>query len=241
MNQISKHSILLLGFLLILACEDRQSQKKSETEFNTEKKESIENSLKIKTAPVKKEKTYPVLDDKSAMEFFLEYDKHHKENRVRIYTDFGNIDILLYDETKFHRSNFVYLTKRKYFDRTQFYRVVPNFVIQGGSSDDYMIAKRRQRIGKYLLPPDTKRGFTHKRGAVSMPSSEIENAYKLASPYQFFIVQQEGGAHHLDGEYTVFGEVFSGMDIVDKIAVVETDEGDWPIRNVYIDKVRIID
>ena len=118
---------------------------------------------------------------------------------------------------------------------------MPNFVIQGGSSDDYMIAKRRKRIGKYLLPPDTKRGFSHKRGAVSMPSSEIENAYKLASPYQFFIVQQQGGAHHLDGEYTVFGEVISGMDVVDKIAQVETDEGDWPIKNVYIDKVRIID
>jgi len=241
MNQISKYSILLIGFLLILACEDRQSQKKSETKINTGKQETTEKSSKTKTTPAKKEKSYPVLDDKSAMEFFLEYDKHHKENKVRIYTDFGNIDILLYDETKFHRSNFVYLTKRQYFDRTQFYRVVPNFVIQGGSSDDYMIAKRRQRIGKYLLPPDTKRGFTHKRGAVSMPSSEIENAYKLASPYQFFIVQQKGGAHHLDGAYTVFGEVISGMDVVDKIAAVETDEGDWPIRNVYIDKVRIID
>jgi cyclophilin family peptidyl-prolyl cis-trans isomerase len=182
-----------------------------------------------------------VLNDELAMEFFLEYDKRHKENKVRIYTDFGNIDILLYNETKFHRSNFIYLTKRQYFDRTQFYRVVPNFVIQGGSSDDYMIAKRRKKIGKYLLPPDTKRGFSHKRGAVSMPSSEIENAYKLASPYQFFIVQQQGGALHLDGEYTVFGEVISGMDVVDKIAEVETDEGDWPIKNVYIDKVRIID
>jgi cyclophilin family peptidyl-prolyl cis-trans isomerase len=104
-----------------------------------------------------------------------------------------------------------------------------------------MIAKRRQKIGKYLLPPDTKRGFTHKRGAVSMPSSEIENAYKLASPYQFFIVQQQGGAHHLDGDYTVFGEVIDGMEVVDRIAAVETDEGEWPIKNVYIDKVRIIE
>ena len=74
-----------------------------------------------------------------------------------------------------------------------------------------------------------------------MPSSEIENAYKLASPYQFFIVQQQGGARHLDGEYTVFGEVIDGMDVVDKIAQVETDEGEWPLKNVYIVKVRIID
>ena len=242
MNRTSKFlSLLLLGPFLILACEDRQSGKKEKTKSNTIEKVQTKEKAKDKGTPKKKEKRYPVLDDQSAMEFFLEYDKHHKENKVRIYTDFGNIDILLYNETKFHRSNFIYLTKREYFDRTQFYRVVPNFVIQGGSSDDYMIAKRRQRIGKYLLPPDTKRGFTHKRGAVSMPSSEIENAYKLASPYQFFIVQQQGGAHHLDGDYTVFGEVISGMDVVDKIAQVETDEGDWPIKNVYIDKVRIID
>ena len=68
--------------------------------------------------------------------------------------------------------------------------VVPNFIIQGGSSDGMNIAKRRKKIGRYLLPPDTKRGYTHKRGAVSMPSSEIENPYKLASPYQFFIVNR---------------------------------------------------
>lgn len=241
MNQTSKYlKLLLVALFLVSACEDNQSKKKIETEVVPEKKEAI--SEPKKEAPKKqKTKKFPVLNDKSAMEFFLEYDKHHKDNKVRIYTDFGNIDILLYKETKFHRSNFIYLTKREYFDRTQFYRVVPNFVIQGGSSDDFMIAKRRQRIGKYLLPPDTKRGFSHKRGAVSMPSSEIENAYKLASPYQFFIVQQQGGALHLDGEYTVFGEVISGMDVVDKIAQVETDEGEWPIKNVYIDKVRIID
>jgi cyclophilin family peptidyl-prolyl cis-trans isomerase len=238
--------IVLLALCPFSACEDSQSKKKT-TQVKTVTKEkdhktqgaTVDSNKKKDKASNKN--NYPVLDDRSAMEFFLEYDKHHKENKVRIFTDFGTIDILLYDETKFHRSNFIYLTKRKYFDRTQFYRVVPNFVIQGGSSDDYMIAKRRQKIGKYLLPPDTKRGFTHKRGAVSMPSSEIENAYKLASPYQFFIVQQQGGAHHLDGDYTVFGEVIDGMEVVDRIAAVETDEGEWPIKNVYIDKVRIIE
>ncbi|MGC1631595.1 MAG: peptidylprolyl isomerase, partial [Gelidibacter sp.] len=72
------------------------------------------------------------------------------------------------------------------------------------------------------------------------PSSEIENAYKLASPYEFFIVQKQGGAHHLDGEYTVFGKVIHGMDVVDTIAAQKTDDSEWPLTNVYIRKIEII-
>ena len=64
------------------------------------------------------------------MEFFLEYEKHNKENMVRIVTDYGNIEIELFDNTKFHRSNFIYLTKKNYFEGTQFYRVINNFVVQ---------------------------------------------------------------------------------------------------------------
>ena len=91
------------------------------------------------------------------------------------------------------------------------------------------------------MPPDTKRGYTHQRGSISMPSSEIENAYKLASPFQFFIVVNREKAKHLDGDYTVFGEVIKGMDVVDKINAVKTDDGDWPVDNVYIRKVEIIE
>ena len=55
------------------------------------------------------------LSDENVMEFFLEYDKHNKENKVRIVTDYGNIEIQLFVNTKFHRSNFIYLTKKKIF------------------------------------------------------------------------------------------------------------------------------
>ncbi|WP_141675466.1 peptidylprolyl isomerase [Formosa haliotis] len=174
------------------------------------------------------------------MEFFLQYEKKNKENKVRITTSFGIIDILLFNETKFHRANFIFLTKQGYFTNTQFYRVVKNFIIQGGSSDDPEIGKRRYNIGKYLLPTDAKRGFKHDRGVISMPSSDIENPYKLASPYEFFIVQAAHGAHHLDGDYTIFGKVIRGMDVVDKISNVETDNAEWPLHNVYIEKVEII-
>ena len=210
------------------------------------KKKTKSDSVKIDKPAVKEEpkepkREYPLLTDKNAMEFFLEYEKENKENKVRIKTDFGDIDILLYDKTKFHRANFIFLTKQDYFSGTQFYRVINNFIIQGGSSDDRRIGRKRSNIGKYLLPTDTNRGYKHDRGVISMPSSEIENPHKLASPFEFFIVQQRGGAHFLDGDYTIFGKVINGMDVVDKIAAVETDEADWPLRNVYIRKVEIIE
>ena len=155
------------------------------------------------------------LTDENVINFLFEYEKNNKENKVRIYTNFGNIDILLFSNTPYHRSNFIYLTKKNYFEGTQFYRVVNDFVIQAGNSDNRKISSKRQRIGKYLLPNDFNKGHTHKRGMVSMPSSSIDNPYKMASPYEFFIVQKKDGAHHLDGNYTIFGTVIKGMEVVD--------------------------
>ena len=181
------------------------------------------------------------LSDDNVMEFFLEYDKHNKENMVRIVTDYGNIEIELFDNTKFHRANFIYLTKKNYFEGTQFYRVINNFVIQAGNSDNKKISQKRKKIGRYLLPNDLDKGYRHERGMVSMPSSLIDNPYKMASPFEFFIVQSKNGAHHLDGNYTVFGSVTSGMDTVDKIAATPTDDLDWPLQNIYIKRVEIIE
>lgn len=180
------------------------------------------------------------LTNENAMFFLADYAQKYNDNKVRIETRFGNIDILLFNETKYHRANFIYLTQLNYFDNTQFFRVVPNFIIQGGNSDDIKITKKRSKIGRYLLPNDTKRGFKHHRGVVSMPSSDVENPHKMASPYQFFIVQKKNGAYHLDGDYTIFGKVIKGMDVVDKIAEQETDSGEWPLVNIYMDKVYII-
>jgi peptidyl-prolyl cis-trans isomerase A (cyclophilin A) len=231
--------LMFIGvFFIVLNCEDKQSRQQKNNS-NADSLATV-NSEDKKKAPKIKQRKFPKLTDKNAMDFFLEYEKENKENKVRITTDFGTIDIMLYDETKFHRANFIFLTKQRYFDNTQFYRVVENFVIQGGSSDDMSIAERRRKIGKYLLPKDTQHGFVHDRGVISMPSSDIENPYKMASPYQFFIVQQQGGAHHLDGDYTVFGKVTDGMDVVDKIAAQKTDDGEWPLNNIYIQKVEII-
>ncbi|WP_346881472.1 peptidylprolyl isomerase [uncultured Algibacter sp.] len=231
-----KYIMLICFFFTFISCEDKQSKNKVIPQKTVSK--DVDNSKADKEGKANKDSNK--LDSKNAMEFFLQYDKHHKENKVRITTDLGAIDILLFNETKFHRSNFIFLTKKQYFNGTQFYRVINNFMVQAGNSDDQKTMNKRNTIGRYLLPPDTKRGFKHDRGVISMPSSEIDNPHKLASPYEFFIVQQKGGAHYLDGDYTIFGKVIKGMDVVDKIAAVETDDGDWPRKNIYIKHVEII-
>ena len=207
-------------------------------------KENINNTKVTSITKVKKETSKVeskfILTEKNSMEFFLEYDKIHKENVVELDTDMGKIEITLFNETKFHRSNFLYLSKLNYFKSTQFYRVINNFIIQGGNSDNRKIWKKRKSIGKYLLPVDNNHGFKHSRGMVSMPSSIIKNPHKLASPYEFFIVQSKSGAHFLDGDYTIFGKVTKGMDVVDKIAGVDTDDLDWPISNIFINNVKVL-
>ena len=230
-NKINFKLFLITFYILFFSCYKNDKKPKKNIELS--KKSEI-------ITEIKKEEKFK-LSDENVMEFFLEYDKHNKENLVRIVTDYGNIEIQLFDNTKFHRSNFIYLTKKNYFEGTQFYRVINNFVIQAGNSDNRKISQKRKKIGRYLLPNDLEKGYSHERGMVSMPSSLVDNPYKMASPFEFFIVQSKNGAHHLDGDYTVFGKVMSGMNTVDKIAATPTDNLDWPLQNIYIKRVEIIE
>ena len=233
--KISKQIFLAFVIILLNGCNSKNSKtesasKKIEVEVIPEVKISSEKSV---------EKEFRLTDD-NVIDFLFDYEKSNKENHVRIYTPFGIIEILLYNNTPYHRSNFIYLTKKKYFEGTQFYRVINDFVIQAGNSDNIKVSKKRRDIGKYLLPNDFNKGHTHKRGMVSMPSSSVDNPYKMASPFEFFIVQKKDGAHHLNGNYTIFGEVIDGMETVDIIANLPTDNRDWPLNNVYINKVEIV-
>ena len=223
-----KNIILIFGFLYLNSCKDIPNKPSKKIII----KQVNKNEPKLK-------KEVFLLNDKNAIPFFFNYEKKNKENQVRIVTYYGNIDIQLFKDTPYHIANFIFLTKKKYFDGEYFHRVVKDFIIQGGNSDNRSTSKKRRAIGKYLLPPDTKKGHKHHRGVVSMPSSEIENPYKLASPYEFFIVQKKDGAYHLDGDYTAFGKVINGMSVVDKIANLKTDKREWPIENVRFKTVII--
>ena len=222
-------STIVLAFLF--SCENQVKHNKKVVLTKTIKKTQEEKKIT--------EQRF-ILNDENAIPFFYEYGMNNQEKNVRIITNYGNIDLELFEETPYHRANFIYLTKEKYFDGTFFHRVVKDFIIQGGNSDSYEVSKRRQRIGRYLLPSDTKKGFKHQRGILSIPSSDINNPYKLASPYEFFIVVDRNGAYHLDKNYTPFGKVVKGMDVVDKISNLETDKREWPLENVKI-KVKILD
>lgn len=235
--------ILIFSLLLLFNCEDKQTKpkpvEKTVAKTDTLKPKLEQKKTVIDSSKLTLEERFLPLNDDNAMDFFAEYGKLNKENKVRIYTKFGNIDLQLYNNTKYHRANFIFLTKNKVFDGTQFHRVVKNFVIQGGNSDEVDVVKKRRKIGRYLLPPDVRYGYKHKRGVISIPSGEIKNAYKLASPFEFFITQSN--QFHLDGEYTAFGKVTRGLDVVDKISKQEVDGGHWPRHNIYIDKVEVLD
>ena len=232
------------SLFLFSQCSTKKQKKgiNSSTEKTTiiQSKDSIsKKSNPSQNKEVEKEKPF-VLDDQNAIPFFFEYQKQNPEDKVRIETRFGNIDIQLFKNTPYHRANFIYLTKKGYFNGTTFHRVVPGFVIQGGNSDRSETSKKRGEIGTYLLPPDTRKGHKHHRGVISMPSSEIENPHKLASPYEFFIVKQAPGAYHLDGSYTVFGKVIAGMEVVDEINTQRIDNREAPLTNVFM-KVSILE
>lgn len=228
---------LALATIFFLGCKNNSYNSIETSNIQKNKKTNVTDQINELKEEVKEN---IILTDENVIDFLFEYEKNNKENHVRIYTPFGEIEILLYNNTPYHRSNFIYLTKKKYFEGTQFYRVINDFVIQAGNSDNIKVSKKRRDIGKYLLPNDFNKGHTHKRGMVSMPSSSVDNPYKMASPFEFFIVQKKDGAHHLNGSYTIFGEVIDGMETVDIIANLPTDNRDWPLNNVYINKVEIV-
>lgn len=239
-----KQSALTITVLFLLFVSCGESPKKG----NDKVGENIANldtvaKIEVDSTTMEKEEAEEEpfkLTEENAIDFFFEYAKTLKKDKVKITTTMGSFTIQLYDDVPYHKANFIYLARQKYFDSTQFHRVVKDFIIQGGNSDDRKTAQKRRKIGRYLLPPDTKKGHKHHRGTISMPSSERDNPHKLASPYEFFIVVTKPGSYHLDGSYTPFGRVVEGMDVVDAINNVPVGDGDWPWQSVYILKAEVL-
>jgi cyclophilin family peptidyl-prolyl cis-trans isomerase len=153
-----------------------------------------------------------------------------------IHTDYGDMTGILYNETPKHRDNFEKLVKSGFYDGTLFHRVISGFMIQGGDPDS-KTAKPGQPLGMggpgYTIPAEINPLLKHKRGALAAArTGGPSNPLKASSGSQFYIVHPETGAHFLDNEYTVFGEITEGLTVIDKIAAVEKGQSDRPVKDV---------
>ncbi len=186
-----------------------------------------------------------------------------KETVVVIKTNMGTIKAKLYNDTPLHRDNFIKLVNEGWYNGSPFHRVIKDFMIQGGQNAN------GQLDPGYTIPAEFKDNHFHKKGALAAARQPDQvNPKKASSGSQFYIVQGKvydertidmfearmgkvfsarqrqayqtvGGTPHLDGDYTVFGEVIEGLDVVDKIAAVETGRMDVPIKPVIINSVTI--
>ena len=129
--------------------------------------------------------------------------------------------MVLYPGTPKHRANFLKLAQEGFYDGTTFHRVINGFMIQGGdpNSKDSNPYNDGQGGPGYTIPAEFSSSYVHKKGAVAAARmGDQVNPAKESSGSQFYIVHTPYGASHLNGSYTVFGEVIKGLNVIDKIA-----------------------
>ena len=133
-------------------------------------------------------------------------------------------------------------TFRVFYDGVLFHRVVPGFVIQGGdpyTRDTSRVAEWGEGGPGYNIDPEILPEHTHKKGALAAARrGDIANPMKESSGSQFYVVVNPENCKHLDGEYTVFGEVVGGQNVIDRIARTQTDRYDHPLRPIKILRIR---
>jgi cyclophilin family peptidyl-prolyl cis-trans isomerase len=161
-----------------------------------------------------------------------------EEPEFEVVTSHGTMKVKLYEKTPQHRDNFVKLAAEGYYDGLRFHRVIEGFMIQGGdpySRDTAMIDKWGMGGPDYTVPAEFVSEYTHKKGALAAArKGDLANPKKASSGSQFYIVHDEYACAPLDGEYTVFGEVIEGLDVIDAIATTATDRYDRPYDDVII-------
>lgn len=157
---------------------------------------------------------------------------------LKIETTDGTMTVKLYAETPLHRDNFIKLASTGFYNGILFHRIINGFMVQVGdplTKDSTMVDKFGTGGPGYTIPAEIVAGKTHKKGAIAAARrGDKVNPAKESSGSQFYIVQDAEGCNHLDGEYTVFGEVIEGLDVIDKIAAEPTGYGDRPLNRVEI-------
>ncbi len=165
-----------------------------------------------------------------------------EEPEFDIVTSKGTMRIKLYRLTPKHRDNFVKLVNEKYYDGVRFHRVIEGFMIQTGdpySRDTAKVDLWGQGGPDYTVPAEFVNQYWHKKGAIAAArKGDLANPKKASSGSQFYIVHDENACLHLDGQYSIFGEVIDGLEVIDRIATVETDYYDRPMEDVLIESIR---
>lgn len=147
----------------------------------------------------------------------------------QIKTPQGEVLIWLYDQTPNHKASFIKLANAGYWDTLTFNRVIKNFVAQGGCPD----TPEGFADSPYLLRPEFVDSLKHVYGTVA--AGRDDNPEKISAGCQFYIVHNKNGLARLDGNYTVFGKVIKGMEVIDAIVSVPTDSTDAPITPIPLD------
>lgn len=194
---------------------------------------------------------------------------HPKPCRVEVITELGNMVIELYDATPLHRDNFIKLVESGYYDSLMFHRVISGFMAQGGDPNSKNAKPNQPLgMGGpgYDVPAEFVDSLVHVKGALA--AARNNNPQKKSSGSQFYIVQgrpmnedalnrfeamkefrygkaqrdaylKYGGTPQLDREYTVFGRVVQGLEIIDLICSQPTQPGDRPVKDIRM-KMRVI-
>ncbi len=192
-----------------------------------------------------------------------------KECLIRIETPQGDMLARLSDLTPQHQDNFIKLVEENFYDSLLFHRVIDGFMIQGGDPDSKNAtpsARLGSGGPGYQVPAEFDPSLAHVKGAIA--AARTNNPQKLSSGSQFYIVHgrpvteaelnrqegqtgvrypsevreeylEQGGVPFLDQNYTVFGQVIEGLDVIDKIAATATGAGDRPKEDVTM-KVTLV-
>ena len=188
--------------------------------------------------------------------------KSKKDQLVTMVTPQGTMQIILFDQTPKHKANFLKLVNEKFYDDLLFHRVIEDFMIQGGDPESKNATSEQvigKGSNGYRVPAEFNPELFHQKGALA--AARDNNPNKESSGCQFYLVQghkwstadlakQElraarklteeqkkvyqtiGGTPHLDGAYTVFGQVIDGLLVIDKIADLPKSVGDRPKENI---------
>ena len=232
---MKKHliSIICLATAMIIAASCGNSEKKAAAAAQAEAAEQARLDSLEQAAMLEKQKeamaTVATLPDEPVFD---------------IVTNLGTMRVKLYSQTPKHRENFAKLAISGYYDGLLFHRVINGFMIQGGdplTKNPDNAAKYGTGGPDYTIPAEFIPEYTHKKGALAAARrGDAANPMKESSGSQFYIVQDEAACAQLNGDYTVFGETISGLDVIDKIASVETGARDLPVNDVRIKTIKLV-